>query len=409
MQSSTLLTIIIAILVTEFLINKIVGYLNYTWFNRPAPEVVKDLLDSKEKVKSLSYKKTNYRFGVLSSTLSFAVILFLLLLDGFAFVDSLAKEISDHQIIVMLVFFGILGLGNELISLPFELYQTFVIEERYGFNNTALNTFISDKLKSYLLAIILGGGLLVIIYMLFNWMGGDFWWVAWTVMSIISVFLNLFYSRLIVPLFNKQEPLEDGELKDNIHEYAKKTGFSLDKILVIDGSKRSSKANAYFSGFGSEKRVTLYDTLISKLSIGEIVAVLAHEIGHYKKKHIVYNMILGIGSTGLLFFLFSIMIDNPMLSEALGVSNTSFHVGLIAFGLLYSPVSMAINLFTNSLSRKFEYQADAYAANTHKAEALASGLKTLSKDSLSNLTPHPAYVWFHYSHPPLADRLTQIL
>ena len=225
---------------------------------------------------------------------------------------------------------------------------------------------------------------------------------------MFTIFMNLFYSKLIVPLFNKQTPLEAGTLRNKISEYAKSVGFNLDKIFIIDGSKRSTKANAYFSGFGSEKRVTLYDTLVNDLNEEEIVAVLAHEVGHYKKKHIIFNLLASLALTGLTLFMLSVFISNPLLSKALGVEIASFHVGLIAFGLLYSPISEVTSLVMNQLSRKFEYEADDYAKNTYKAEPLVSSLKKLSKNSLSNLTPHPAYVLMHYSHPTLLERVRNL-
>jgi STE24 endopeptidase len=256
--------------------------------------------------------------------------------------------------------------------------------------------------------IIVGGGILALIIWIYELTQNQFWLYAWAIVTVFSIFMNMFYSRLIVPMFNKQTPLEDGSLRDKISEYASSVGFSLNKIFIIDGSKRSTKANAYFSGFGSEKRVTLYDTLVNDLEEEEIVAVLAHEIGHYKKKHIVFNLISSILLTGLTFYILSLLISKPILSEALGVSTHSFHIGLVAFGLLYSPISEITGLIMNIMSRKFEYQADDYAKNTYAAEPLISSLKKLSKNSLSNLTPHPAYVFMHYSHPTLLERIKNL-
>ena len=220
--------------------------------------------------------------------------------------------------------------------------------------------------------------------------------------------MNLFYARLIVPLFNKQTPLEEGSLRSKIETYANTVGFTLDKIFVIDGSKRSTKANAYFSGFGKEKRITLYDTLINDLEDDEIVAVLAHEVGHYKKNHIIINLFASILTTGFTLWILSLFIGSPLLSEALNVSQPSFHIGLIAFGVLYTPVSEITGLLMNYLSRKFEYQADNYAKSTFSPSPLISALKKLSKNSLSNLTPHPAYVFMHYSHPTLLERFRNL-
>ena len=255
---------------------------------------------------------------------------------------------------------------------------------------------------------VLGGLLLSIIIWFYESAGSNFWIYAWGIITVFVLFMNLFYARLIVPLFNKQTPLSDGSLKTKIKDYAQKVGFQLDKIVVIDGSKRSTKANAYFSGFGSEKRVTLFDTLIDDLEEEEIVAVLAHEVGHYKKKHILFNLIISTLIMGFTFWLLSLLIGSPLLSEALNVYTPSFHIGLIAFGILYSPISELTGLVMNFISRKFEYQADNYAKETFDGAPLISGLKKLNKNSLSNLTPHPAYVFVHYSHPTLLQRYVNL-
>lgn len=258
------------------------------------------------------------------------------------------------------------------------------------------------------MTIILGGGILTLVLWFFQWAGTNFWIYTWGVIALFSIFMNMFYSKLIVPLFNKQTPLEDGSLKEKLETYAKNVGFELKNIFVIDGSKRSTKANAYFSGFGKEKRVTLYDTLINDLDEDEIVAVLAHEVGHYKKKHIIFNLVASLLLTGLTLFILSVFINNPQVSLAIGVSQPSFHAALIGFGILYSPISEITGLIMNYLSRKFEYEADDYAKNTFAAMPLVTSLKKLSKNSLSNLTPHPAYVFMHYSHPPLIARIRNL-
>lgn len=265
-----------------------------------------------------------------------------------------------------------------------------------------------DKAKGWLMIIVVGGGILTLVLWFFEWAGTTFWLYTWGLITVFSVFMNLFYSRLIVPLFNTQEPLEDGSLKSKIESYAKNVGFEIHNIFVINGSKRSTKANAYFSGFGREKRITLYDTLINDLEEDEIVAVLAHEVGHYKKKHIVFNLITSTVLTGLMLFILSLFINNPSISLAIGVDRPSFHAALIGFGMLYSPISEITGLLMNYFSRKFEYQADDYAKSTFAASPLVTSLKKLSKNSLSNLTPHPAYVFMHYSHPPLKDRIRNL-
>ena len=254
----------------------------------------------------------------------------------------------------------------------------------------------------------LGGIILALITWFYKFTGVHFWLYAWVLITVFSLFMNMFYSKLIVPLFNKQTPLKDGELKNAITKYTNSVGFKLDNIYVINGSKRSTKANAYFSGFGNQKRITLYDTLINDLTNDEIVAVLAHEVGHYKKKHIIFNFTASVIITGITLFLLSLFINTPIFSLALGVSNPSFHIGLITFGVLYSPISELTGMFMNYMSRKFEYQADNYAKKTFASKPLISSLKKLSKNSLSNLTPHYLYVFIHYSHPTLINRIKNL-
>lgn len=408
MKPETVFFVIITILVVSFIIDQALDYLNAKHFNDPLPAELQDVFDQDEYKKSQRYKKERYKFGLLNSTISLVATLLFFLLDGFAFVDGLARSVSDNEIIVALVFFGIIMIASDIISTPFSYYSTFVIEEKYGFNKTTRTTFFLDKLKGWLMGAILGGIILGAIIWFYQSTGNNFWLYAWGLVTAFTVLMNLFYAKFIVPLFNKQTPLEQGALRTQIEKYASKVGFTLDKIFVIDGSKRSTKANAYFSGFGSEKRVTLYDTLINDLDEDEIVAVLAHEVGHYKKKHIIINLIAAIITTGFTLWLLSLFIGNPLLSEALNVSQPSFHIGLIAFGVLYSPISGITGLFMNHLSRKFEYQADDYAKNTFAGKPLISGLKKLSKNSLSNLTPHPLYVFAHYSHPTLLQRFRNL-
>jgi STE24 endopeptidase len=408
MTASTLFYIIIGILVLNFIIDKILDSLNAKHFNDPVPAELNDVYDSEEYEKSQRYKKEKYKFEVLTSIISFVATLLFFFLEGFEFVDQIARSFSENNIIVALIFFGIIMLANDFLSTPFAYYNTFVIEEKYGFNKTTIKTFILDKLKGWLMAAILGGGILALIIWFYNTTGANFWLYAWGIVIVFSVFLNMFYARLIVPLFNKQTPLEEGSLRSKIEDYALKVGFSLQNIFVIDGSKRSTKANAYFSGFGREKRITLYDTLINDLEEDEIVAVLAHEVGHYKRKHIIYNLFASTITMGVTFWLLSLFIGMPIFSEALGVSTPSFHIGLIAFGILYTPISEITGLLMNLLSRKFEYEADDYAKSTFAANPLISALKKLNKNSLSNLTPHPAYVFMHYSHPTLLQRFMNL-
>lgn len=403
-----LFNILIAILIIGFVIDQILDYLNAKHFNDPLPEELQDVFDEDEYKKSQRYKKERYKLSILTATISLISILVFFFLDGFAFVDGLARSTSDSEIVIALVFFGIIMLASDILNTPFSYFSTFVIEEKYGFNKTTRKTFFFDKIKGWLVSVIIGGVLLSAIIWFYQSTGNYFWIYAWGIIAVFTVLMNLFYARFIVPIFNKQTPLESGTLRSKIETYASKVGFTLDKIFVIDGSKRSTKANAYFSGFGSEKRVTLYDTLIKDLDEEEIVAVLAHEVGHYKRNHIVINLFVAIGITGFTLWLLSLFIGNPHLSEALNVSQPSFHIGLIVFAVLYSPISGITGLLMNYLSRKFEYQADNYAKKTYAAQPLVSGLKKLSRNSLSNLTPHPLYVVAHYSHPTLLQRFRNL-
>lgn len=408
MTATTLFYIIISLLIISFIIDKVLDALNAKHYNDAIPETLSDVYDVTEYNKSQRYKKTNYKFGLLTSSFSLILTLTFFFLDGFAYVDSLAKQWTVNPIVITLIFFGIIMLGSDILTTPFSYYKTFVIEERFGFNKTTKLTFFTDKLKGWFMLIIVGGGILALLTWFYQTTEELFWIYAWLLITVFTLFTNLFYSRLIVPIFNKQSPLDPGDLRTQISDYAKTVGFNLDKIFVIDGSKRSTKANAYFSGFGSQKQVTLYDTLINDLDPEEIVAVLAHEVGHYKKKHIIFNLFASILLTGITLYIMSLLIANPLLSEALGVATPSFHIGLIAFGILYSPISELTGLVMNWFSRVFEYQADDYAKNTYKAAPLISGLKKLSKNSLSNLTPHPAFVFMHYSHPTLLQRVLNL-
>ncbi len=397
--------IIIAIIVLDFLFEKYLDYLNTTKWSTTLPNEVKGIYDEEKYKKQQAYQRENHRFGILSSSFSFAVTLAMFLFYGFALVDGWAWSITSNAILAALLFFGIIMFASDIISTPFSVYDTFVIEEKFGFNKTTPKTFVLDKIKGWLVGGLIGGGLLALIIFIYSKTGDMFWIYAWIIISAFSIFMAMFYSNLIVPLFNKQTPLEEGELRDAIKSFANKVGFKLDNIYVINGSKRSTKANAYFTGLGAKKRIVLYDTLINDLTVDEIVAVLAHEIGHNKKHHVVQGLILSLIQTGIVLFIFSLLINNPALSKALGVEQPNFHIGLVAFGILYTPVSFVLGIFMNMLSRKNEYQADEFAAVNFKPEALASALKKLSVTSLSNLTPHKTYVFFHYSHPTLLQRL----
>ena len=408
MEPSTLFNILITILLIKFVIDSVLNHLNAKHFNDTLPNDISDVYEINEYRQSQSYKKTNHNFSKITSLFSLITTLLFFFFNGFSIVDEIARGFSNNIIIITLIFFGIIIIGSDIISIPFSLYKTFVIEEKFGFNKSTKKLFFLDKIKGLLMTIILGGSILSIITWFYEFTGNYFWIYTWLLITTFSVFLNMFYSKLIVPLFNEQTILEEGDLKNEIVKYVNSVGFKANNIYVLNGSKRSTKANAYFSGFGNQKRITLYDTLINDLENNEIVAVLAHEVGHYKRKHILYNLTSSIILTGFALFVLSLFIKTPLLSLALGVSHPSFHIGLIAFGILYSPVSQILGVFMNYMSRKFEYQADNYAKNTFSASPLISSLKKLSKNSLSNLTPHYLYVFFHFSHPTLLDRIKNL-
>ncbi|MFW5708440.1 MAG: M48 family metallopeptidase [Bacteroidota bacterium] len=407
-MEQTLFYIIIAIIIFDYTFDRLIDYLNASRWSNQLPSELKGIYDEEKYRTSQDYHRENMRLGVISSTLSLFLILTFLLLGGFPWLDGLVRSITQHPILMALLFFGIAGFAGSLLSIPFDLYHTFVIEEKYGFNRTTLRTWITDKLKGGLLGILIGGGIMALLIWFFNAAGNLFWLYAWLFLTGFSVFMAMFYSTLIVPIFNKQTPLEEGELRSAIEDFARKAGFKLDNIFVIDGSKRSSKANAYFSGLGPKKRIVLFDTLIKEHTTEELVAVLAHEIGHYKKKHIIKGMAVSAIYSGVMLYLLGLFLNRPELSLALGVEQSSFHIGIIAFGLLYSPVSTLLGIAGNVMSRKHEYQADAFAARHYKPEPLQEALKKLSVNNLSNLRPHPLHVFINYSHPPLLKRLEHL-
>jgi len=408
MTPQLLFYILIGIIIIKFLFDTYLNALNANHFNDEIPKELNGIYNEEEYLKSQNYKKVNHKFSLITSSFSLLTTLLFFIFDGFYLVDEIAKGFSTNLVVVTLIFFGIIVFVSDMLTTPFSYYKTFVIEEKFGFNKTTKRTFIFDKIKGWLMLAIVGGGILALITWFYQLTTNNFWLYAWALVSVFSIFMNMFYSKLIVPLFNKQTLLEEGELKTAIENFASKIGFKLDNIYVIDGSKRSTKANAYFSGFGSQKRITLFDTLINDLETDEIVAVLAHEVGHYKKKHIIYNLLLSLILTGFTLFILSLLVSNQLLSNALGVEQASFHIGLIAFGILYSPISEITSFFMNALSRKFEYQADDYAKYNFSAEPLISSLKKLSKNSLSNLTPNKLYVKIHYSHPTLLQRVLNL-
>ena len=402
---NTIFVVIIGVLFFGYILDRVLDTLNLRYIVPELPEELKDIFDPEEYQKSQLYKRDNTRFSFLTSTLSLVLMLLLFFLGGFGWLDRWILSLTGNYIVHVLLFFGTLGLVSDILTTPFSVYGTFVIEERYGFNRTTVKTFILDKIKGWLLGALIGGGLLALITWIYLLTGPIFWLIVLGVVTLFSLFMIMFYSNLIVPLFNKQTPLEEGSLRTKIEEFALTAGFKLDNIYVMDGSKRSSKANAYFTGLGPKKRIVLFDTLIQDLEEEEIVAVLAHEVGHYKKKHTGTGFILSTIQSAITFYLFSLFVGMDSFAVALGGEEASFHLGLIAFGILYSPISMLIGLGTNYFSRYNEYQADRYASEKYDGSKLISSLKKLSKSNLSNLTPHPAYVFFHYSHPTLLQRI----
>jgi len=408
MTPTIVFIILVSIVIADFLLESRLELLNLKNLSAKLPDELKDLYDAEKYLKSQNYERVNIRFGLIGSAFNLALILGMFFLDGFAYVDRLAMTVSANPLWHPLIFFGILGLAFDILNTPFAIYGTFVIEQRFGFNKTTPRLFIADKLKGLLLSAIIGGGLMALVVWFYLQTTVYFWLWAWLLISVFMLFMTFFYSSLIVPLFNKQKPLEDGDLKSQITSFAQQAGFRLDEIYTIDGSKRSTKANAYFSGFGRKKRIVLFDTLINELSTEEIVAVLMHEIGHYRKKHIISGMILSFIQSGVMLFILSLFVSLPVLSQALGVPDASFHIGLITFGILFSPISMIIGLAMNKRSRTNEYQADRFAAGFGLGDALIESLKKLSINNLSNLTPHPLYVFFHYSHPTLLQRIRNL-
>ena len=405
MDPQTVFYIIVGILVFQYLFDLFLDFLNRSRWTEGLREELKGIYDEEKYRKHIEYKKANFWFDILSDTFSLVVLLWVLFAGGFAWLNGWVVSVTGSPVLQALLFFGVIGLASTLISLPFSIYSTFVIEEKFGFNKTTPKIFVLDLIKSLLLGAVIGGGLLALIVWFYTIAGDNFWIYAWALTSAFMIFMSMFYTSLILPLFNKQTPLEEGELRSAIEGYSAKVDFNLDNIYVMDGSKRSTKANAFFSGLGHKKRIVLYDTLINDLTNEQIVAVLAHEAGHNKLKHTLWGAVMGVAQAGIMFYLFSLFVSSPVLSKALGVEEPNFHIGLLVFGMLYTPVSFVLGIVMGYISRKNEFAADAFAAKTSDAEALAAALKTISVKSLSNLTPHPLYVFFHYSHPPLPDRL----
>ncbi|WP_026950996.1 M48 family metallopeptidase [Algoriphagus mannitolivorans] len=408
MSVESLKYLLVGVLVFGFLIRKTLNYLNVKNPSSKIPKTLSEYLSDEKVQESRAYQVENFRFGLVAGTFSFVLTLLFISMGWFGAIDNWLEGFDLAPLAQSLVFFALIFVGSDVLSLPFDYYSTFVIEEKFGFNKSTVSVFFGDKIKGYLLSIIVGGGLLLVFLWLIHQMGKDFWWIFWIVASCFMVLINLFYTAWILPIFNKLTPLENGELKEKILHYAKSVDFSLDNIFVMDGSKRSSKANAFFSGLGKRKKVVLYDTLLEQHPPDELVAVLAHEIGHYKKRHIPISMLLSVLQVGLLLYLLAQVIFSENMSLALGGNSWSAELNIIGFTMLFTPISMILGVGMNWFSRKNEFEADAFAKETFAGKPLAEALKTLSVKTLSNLNPHPWYVFVNYSHPPLMERLEKL-
>ena len=392
----------------NFIFSSILEYINDKNWKNHVPEELKKFYPNEKYQKARDYKLETGKISFLSSSISFLITLVLIIFGIYGTVSDSISKITESIFTQSVLFFSIFYLLNYIISLPIKFYSTFVVEEKFGFNKTTKKLFIVDQIKSLLLSALIGGILLFFAIQFFIIFEENFWIYLWLGLSIFLIFTNTFYASLIVPIFNKLEPLSDGELRRKINEYSKMIGYSLKNIFIIDGSKRSTKANAFFSGLGPKKTIALYDTLVKNHSEEELVAVLAHEVGHYKKNHIFINLIITIVNLGIISFLFELCMSQLNLALALGSNNMNFHLGIIAFSFIYSPFSLISGIISNIISRKNEYEADNFAKETYGGKPLALALKKLSVSLLSNLYPHPTYVFFHYSHPPLLRRLEKL-
>tara|TARA_B100001996_G_scaffold325596_1_gene271572 strand:- start:258 stop:1487 length:1230 start_codon:yes stop_codon:yes gene_type:complete len=405
MTAQIWLFIFIGFIILNFAFSSILEYINDKNWKNEIPDELKDFYDKKKYLKARDYKKSRGKVSLISSILSTTLTLLILSTGIYGYVSDYIYEIYNSSFIHSAIFFLFFYFINMIISLPISFYSTFVIEEKFGFNKTTLKTFFVDIIKGTLMSVIIGGLLLGAALFIYDNFSDGFWIWLWLGLSSFTIFMSMFYTTLIVPIFNKLSPLEKGTLKEKIENYSKEIGYSLKNIFVIDGSKRSSKANAYFSGLGPKKTIALFDTLVEKHTEEELVAVLAHEVGHYKKNHIKQGMIISIIQIGLMCYLFELCTKLPEITTALGAEISAFHLGLIGFSLLFSPIGLILGIFGNIISRKNEFEADDYAKKTYNGKSLKLALKKLSVDSLTNLHPHPLYVFIHYSHPPLMERL----
>lgn len=399
---------ILGIVTFEFALWLFLDYLNAKNYSDELPDELKGIYDEEKYKKSQNYEKETKKFGHYSEIFFFILNFLALFFWIYGWLDIWLRTFTQNEILLSLGFFGIIGAIHTILAFPFSYYDTFVIEEKYGFNKSTRKLFFLDTLKWLALNAVIGGGLLALVVWIYQLVGNSFWIYAWLLLSAFSIFMMMFYSNVIVPLFNKQTPLKEGELRDAINNFWKKVGFTIENIFVIDGSKRSTKANAYFTGFWPKKRIVLYDTLIADMTTEEIVAVLAHEIGHYKRKHTLQTLIFSLIQTGVILYIFSLTLGIPEVSQSLWASESSFHLGIFVFGILFTPISLIVWIFGNILSRRNEYQADEFAGRNANASDLQSALKKLSVNNLSNLRPHPWYEFFYYSHPTVLKRLDML-
>jgi STE24 endopeptidase len=400
------LAAILAILIGGYLLDLATDLLNLRHLKTELPDEFRDVYDPSRYEKSQDYLRKNTGLLLLSGGLTTVLTIGFIFVGGFNFIDRLARGFGFGLIPTGLIFAGVVMFLSQLCRIPFDAYRTFVIEEKFGFNKTTLRTFIRDTLKKWLLSALLGGILFAAVVWIFSAAGRIAWLYCWAVVSLFQIFFIFIAPAVIMPMFNKFTPLEDGGLKTAIEDYARSQGFKMRGVFTMDASRRSGKSNAFFAGFGRFRRIVLFDTLIQKHTVDELVSVLAHEMGHYKKGHILMSTLLMILTTGLMFFVLSLFINNRGLFEAFGMSHVSIYASIFFFGFLFIPIQTVLSIFGNLLSRRHEYQADAYAALTHgKPEAMISALKKLSADNLSNLTPHPVKVFLDYSHPPMLRRV----
>ena len=406
---NTIAIIILAAIIFNYALNGLADYLNLSMLRNDLPEAFRGVYDSDRYRKSQQYLKVNTRFGWTTATFDVAVILIFWFAKGFPLLDEWVRSFNYGPVFTGLIYMAVLLLFKGLLSLPFSLYATFVIEERFGFNQTTWTTFVMDLAKGLLLAVLLGAPLLAGILAFFVHAGTNAWWYCWIAVTLYMLGVQFIAPTWIMPLFNKFTPLEAGELKSAILSYAGSINFPIENVYVMDGSRRSRKSNAFFTGFGKHRRIVLFDTLIKQHTTGELLAVLAHEMGHYKKKHILQTMVLGILQMGIMLYLLSIFISYQGLFDAFYMPQKSVYAGLIFFAMLYSPLDFFIGIFMQMLSRRNETEADRFSAETtHDPQSMVAALKKLSVHNLTNLRPHPVYVFLNYSHPPVLQRISEL-